>query len=561
MKNRLMLYLLMGFAVLICSCDDPYENSTYQVYDMNPVSAYLETRTDDFSEWIHVLKYADLFNAVNQATESFTVFVPDNEAVRAFYQQKGVASIEELGQEYARNLAQFHIIKDSLSLEKLIVGGKLEKKTLSEDQLTVTFNEESGQGGFNSVYLNKEARISELAIRVSNGFVYVLESVLNPLVEPVYARIVENEEYSIFQEAVDLTSWKDSLSIIYDEIQYATGKTSRQKRDYTVLAVTNEAFRKDGINNVNDLIGKLNAGTDYTDSRNELFRYVAYHLIKGNYSIADLQTFTGTGTKKMWPTLSKAVLEISMEQDGRFYLNYNGDEVKAQFVETHSDVLAKNGILHRIDAYLPLWESNIPVELVFDFCDIPDVASYIKSNASSGQQYQTEDPAEEHRTAIMGLPCFEVEITSPATPTSAFNYVDYFTVKSGNDWTKAMYKDMLILNLGYMGSISMETPVLIAGKYKVSLQFGYATSLNFTRERNGGRLQFSFDGGAKREEVAPTLTVAESKLGMYQCTVFDELEFETTGSHQLKIVVLDPDANTNSKFRVYLDYLHFEPIN
>ena len=70
MKTLGNIYLLLLVA-LFSACNDPYEDSTYQVYDMNPVSSYLETRSDEFSEWITVLKYADLFNAVNQASSYF----------------------------------------------------------------------------------------------------------------------------------------------------------------------------------------------------------------------------------------------------------------------------------------------------------------------------------------------------------------------------------------------------------------------------------------------------------------------------------------------------------
>lgn len=560
MKNILKFYLLMGLAVLIHSCDDPYENSTYQVYNINPVSTYLESRSDDFSEWITVLKYADLFNAVNQATESFTVFVPENEAVKAFYLKKGVTSIEDLGKEYARELVKYHIIGDSISLETFIVGGKLEKKTLSDDYLSVTFDENSeSAGGFNSLFLNKEARMKELAVKVSNGYVYVMDAVLSPLVEPISDRIKEAGVYDIFMKALDLTSWKDSLSIIYDEEKLSGVVVHKQKRDYTVLAVSDQDFKKDNIESVEELITKLGADTDYKNSENELFRYVAYHIIKGNYSIFDFKSFVGTGNKKMWGTISNAVMEVSLEEDGNYYINYAGGDVKSQFVDAQSDIPAKNGMLHQINSYLPPWETDVPVEVYFDFCDFPEVASYIKGYATEGQAYQTEHATSEYRTAITNLPCFEVEKTSPATPTSTYNYVDYFTVKASSNWTKAMNKDMMILNLGYMGSITMKTPVLIKGKYKVTLQFGYATSLDFARSRNGGKLQFTLDG-ENRAEVAPLLTVPANTLDVYTCPLYEELEFENTGSHTLKVVILDPDANTNSSFRSYLDYLHFEPI-
>ena len=48
MKTLGNIYLLLLVA-LFSACNDPYEDSTYQVYDMNPVSSYLETRSDEFS--------------------------------------------------------------------------------------------------------------------------------------------------------------------------------------------------------------------------------------------------------------------------------------------------------------------------------------------------------------------------------------------------------------------------------------------------------------------------------------------------------------------------------
>ncbi|MDR2804971.1 MAG: DUF5108 domain-containing protein [Dysgonamonadaceae bacterium] len=563
--KKLILPVLVSL-VAVWSCNDPYANSTYQIYDVNPVSTYLETRTDDFSEWIALLKFADLFNAVNQATQSFTVFVPDNEAVLAFYKRKGVSSIEELGKEYAYNLACYHIIGDSISLDEFIAGGKLDKRTLSDDYLTVTFDENSSEGGgFNSIYINKEARVTETAIQVSNGFVYVLNAVLSPLIETAYERISEAGAYGIFKEALDVTAWGDSLNIIYDVIKQPNGSTLTRKRDYTVLAVSDEVFRNAGIASLTDLVAKLGADNDYHNPENELFRYVAYHIIKGNYSIYDLYKFENGGKKRLWGTMADAVMEISQEDDNLIYINYaGGSEIVAQFVEDVSDVQAKNGVLHRIDGYLPIWESEIPVIVYFDFCNYPEIASYIKSNGTEGQTYQTETSSTEYRTEITSLPCYTVEIgpTGPATLES-YNYVDYFTVKASSNWTKCLNKDQLILNIGYMGSISMQTPALIKGKYKATLYFCYATTMDFIRTQtsgsNGGQMQFSFDGENKIT-ASPYTTVSANTLDLYNVVLYDELEFEKTASHTFKIVVMDPTASSQSKFRIQLDYLLFEPI-
>ena len=110
MKKMKKIYWML-FIILCAACNDPYDGDTYVVFDMQPAGTYLSNRSDDFSEWIHIMKYADLYNAVNQATQSFTLFVPNNAAVKEFYNRKGVSSIEDLGTEYARSLVSYHIVQ------------------------------------------------------------------------------------------------------------------------------------------------------------------------------------------------------------------------------------------------------------------------------------------------------------------------------------------------------------------------------------------------------------------------------------------------------------------
>jgi uncharacterized surface protein with fasciclin (FAS1) repeats len=572
--KKIILFLFIAW---LASCNDPYENTLFQVFDMNPVSTYLESRSDEFSEWTIILKHADLFNAINQASEMFTVFVPDNEAVQEFYRKKGVSSIEELGKPYARELARYHIIGDTVNLETFVKGGKLEEKTLSDDYLSVTFDEESATGGgFNSLYVNNEARIKEAAIKVSNGYVYVMDAVLSPLVETVYERLTDiesspgNKKYSLFKEVVDLTGWADSLSTIYVDIVQPNGIIRQQKNDFTLFAVSDETYSSAGIESISDLALKLGAeNNQYTDKNNELFKYAAYHIIPGNYSLFELRSFDGNATKRLWGTAAEAVMEISLQEGEKYYINFEGkigdEEVSAMFIENGSDVQAKNGILHEVDDYLPLWESVIPIRVEWDFADYPEVASYISTNGTTGQVFQQSHPSAEYRTEITELSVYTVDWKPSATPTSSFNYVDYFTAKASNDWSKCKNYDMLALNLGYTGSISMKSPIVISGKYKVSLKFGFANSMDFMRTQssgsNGGMVQFTFDNKPETTVQVPIYaSVPEKKLGVYDTVIHEEIEFTKTGNHTLKMVIMDPSAATNSSFRVMMDYLLFEPI-
>ena len=160
----------MILCITCYSCDDPYKDTVFKVYDVQPAATYLQSRPDDFSEWVKVLKYGDLFNAVNRAEDAFTVLAPTNDAVLRFYEKKGVTSIEDLGYEYARTLATYHVINDSIDREDFVKSGELPGRTLSGDALKVSFGSE---GGDKSIYINKEAHVSELAIRTANGRVYV----------------------------------------------------------------------------------------------------------------------------------------------------------------------------------------------------------------------------------------------------------------------------------------------------------------------------------------------------------------------------------------------------
>lgn len=93
----------------------------------------------------------------------------------------------------------------------------------------------------------------------------------------------------------------------------------------------------------------------------------------------------------------------------------------------------------------------------------------------------------------------------------------------------------------------------------------YAKSMDFMRTQtsgsNGGSMQFTFDDDSETTTLVPLYAnVSSNTLGVYDTVIYDEIEFDKTGVHTLKMVVMDPSAATNSKFRIQLDYMLFEPI-
>lgn len=88
MKKLKKIYWML-LIVLCAACNDPYDGDTFVVFDTQPAATYLSSRSEDFSEWIHIMKYADLYNAVNQATQRFTLFVPTIRPYRSFTPEEG----------------------------------------------------------------------------------------------------------------------------------------------------------------------------------------------------------------------------------------------------------------------------------------------------------------------------------------------------------------------------------------------------------------------------------------------------------------------------------------
>ena len=514
------------------------------------------------------MKYADLYNAVNQATQSFTLFVPNNAAVQEFYTRKGVSSIEDLGAEYARNLVSYHIVQDTINQATFIEKeGALAKRTVSDDVLMVSFGSaEVGGGGIQSVYLNSEARVLEFANPVSNGYVYVLESTLTPLTESVYARISESgRPYTILKAALDATGVGAELNVVYDDVVDDLGQVTQHKRNYTLLAVSDAVFQEAGVNSLQDLVQLLGASSDYTNPENALYQYLAYHVLDGSYDLSKLQSFdTSDATSKIWNTLNTgSVVRISKE-DRIYYLNYR-DENRAIFLEDYCNLQAKNGYIHQVSSYLPVAEAE-PETVLFDVCNYSIIGDWIAAgNGEEGIKFQESFGTAEKKCDVAGLNCYEYSLNNPSGTFSSYFNVTYFTTRTNNGWNTANNMDFLMLNLGNTGWISMQTPSIIKGKYKVTLQFGYATSMDFIRTQdskggsNGGRMTFSFDG-ENSVTHAPYTTISSNTLGCYSYVIYDELEFSETSTHTFRLVINDPAASKNASYRIYIDYLLFEPI-
>lgn len=568
MKNNISIYKKAMVAVAamlsITACDkdvfdfnnDPFKGQTYKTTLMEPISSVLTQRAD-FSEYVSLLNYSGMFNALNQSSDgtSFTAFVPTNDAMQQFYRRRGVSSMEELGPDYARAFMLYHTVKDSI-LPDAFVQKKM-VYNLSNDEIKIEIDPvNAGQ-----ITLNGEGRIVEMGLSAFNGKIYVLSSAMTPLVETVFDRVVESSESTIMAEAIRQSGWSKRLNTIVDTTYNQERQRVITHYYYTLLNVTDATFAKSGISSFSDLMAQLKANDKESLTEDSLLReYVGYHILANAYTTDDMSVMSGSETVRLWNTSAKNQVftvtfdELAVEQADMYVINKSSRP--ARFVYDESNLLCKNGYIHQLDDWMPVWEPD-QATIVWDLADYTDI-----KNIVDPENYQPAEPtSKENIYRIATAPCFTFEQGEAGTKNRTYHEIDYVTCKSN---LPAVNNDRVVYNLGYMGAVSMKTPVIVKGKYRVELSFIYMTNQNFMRtmsDGNGGMLKMSFDDDSQYTIfTSPYTKVPKILPGIYSTTLYEEIEFPETASHDFGFVVLDPAASTNSNFSLQFDTITFIPI-
>ena len=558
----LAMMALVGLSTMVASCDkdvfdintDPFNDSKY-LSDLDaPISEYLSTQSD-YTEFVKALEYTDLYNALNQSTDgtSFTVFAPTNEAMQEFYKRRGVDSLKQLSQDYVKAFVLYHTIKDSVAVDALITKTSL--TNLQGDGVKLAMDTINA----GKMILNDEGSVTATGSSAYNGTIFQLSKAMTPLVETVYDRVSQLGTSSIMCEALQETGWDAQLNTIADTT-VVNGSKIVTKRYYTLLNVTDDIFQKAGINSLADLKQKLQSEDQRGVSADSLLReYVAYHILGSSYKTSAIGALSGTNLTRIWGTSAKnQVFTVTTDttstvtEQERYTLNASSES--AQFIPLTSNVQARNGYMHQLTAWLPVWEPQQET-VIWDLGDYSEV----KALVSSDQYQPAEAVSKENKFDISKAACYNYELSEESPKNNYYSAVTYLsctkTIKAHN-W------DRVAFNVGYMGSVEMNTPTLVRGKYKVELSIYFAASNNFMRlqsDGNGGRLRMTIDDD-NTIYTAPYTKVPSLMPGIYTSTLYDEIEFTETASHKLKFVVLDPAATSNSNFLLQFDVITFTPI-
>ena len=104
-----------------------------------------------------------LYNALNNADEQFTIFIPGNSA-------RGISAMPTTEAEVA-NILQYHVLLEKLTVDQLQHNGVY--TTWQGEQITITRNGDQ-------ILINGEAAITVADLEGNNGVVHVIDEVLAP---------------------------------------------------------------------------------------------------------------------------------------------------------------------------------------------------------------------------------------------------------------------------------------------------------------------------------------------------------------------------------------------
>ncbi len=419
-KRNLVLLLFSCLVFIYCKQEpEIWKPTSKQQVAVDYITSYPEK----FSEFVKLMESTGM-SPVLGVRGPYTLFVPTNDAMFAYYALKNVKSLDDFTDDFKEMLIRNHIITNELSTADFGLGAIRDTNAIG-NYLVTEF-----QGS--DIIVNKNAKIIKRDIRVANGLVNIVDKVLDPVTDDIYTVVASNPSYKIFAEGLSLTGLKDTLQVI----RFPYGKRM-SRTHFTLFGVADTIYYRYGIYNVADLIKWCGANPDsVTFLENPFYRYMEYHCLQGTHYLSDFNT-------KLYPILSFDN-NIAMRIDADYMINFDRATNKyTGFNITESNVPAKNGALHSVTDLLPV-VTPPPSRIIFETTDFFD----LKQGDYYQKYYMRWSDGENTFAKIHWVGDFMQYYYKPITPEN----LNHDALNMLGWWT-----------------ISVTFPKVMKGKYKISV--------------------------------------------------------------------------------------------
>jgi uncharacterized surface protein with fasciclin (FAS1) repeats len=385
MKQKFIIFFaaLSILGSTLVSCDSDKVDNLYTFTDKLLGNYLIDNK--EYSEFARLLDTTQVMGLLN-SYGSYTVFAPDNKAMKEFYTLKGKTSLSGFSLDSLRIIAYDHIINGSVITYNFFNNGRLGEMTMSDRYISISFQE--GKWGF----VNKTSEIITKDIMVHNGVIHRIDEVINPTNSGIVEAISKDSSFTIFYEALLATSLADQLlkdkDDSYDPNKFKDLITAPKEQNlwfyheiptarkygFTVLMESDATMRANNINNLDDLkayaasvyneIYPEDAGiSDIKDRRNSLNRFIAYHIIEKQLSytrfIDAYDTEHMIQNQNMYEYIEtlcpNTLMEVKKDRlaNKTNLINYIPETGRVITISTvNFDRDATNGVYHEIDGML-----------------------------------------------------------------------------------------------------------------------------------------------------------------------------------------------------------------
>ena len=325
---------LTGSLFFMTGCIDEQHPGNYYTFQGQTIASELEKRTEDFSEFIKVLKRAGIWTELSTYGEH-TLFVPYNASVQEFVKDRQAKrrvwdkdstivynSVDDLPQVDCDTLARTHLI-DLTCYVGDMKEGSFPQPNQNDKYLMLTFDSifnYVNPNGKDTVYklmrrINKFSNIVEKDDSCDNGVIHTIDKCIDFTGNYVYDLIDDNPNTKLFAWALKecgLSGPHNLLSQYYDEdyhmgddsigpnsvvkldrvsYVYTVSYWEKKKTCFTIFAVTDEVFQKccnvstpeqlvAYAKQVYDAVYPEDSNiTDPKDRKNSLNRFISYHIL------------------------------------------------------------------------------------------------------------------------------------------------------------------------------------------------------------------------------------------------------------------------------------------
>ena len=334
MKVWALAALTLFSGATFTSCNDEIDAENRFTFKGELISTYLENNPETFSNFCVVLDKAKIGKKASGSVlktlstyGSYTCFAPTNKAIDDYLLNEyntyiesveankldpsvqiyrtGITSpyLEELSDSMATEIAKNHIIEMGYMTTD-INEGAFPKVTMNRRITTVEWI--TDENGRVFPLLNNNSRIIDQDLEMENGYVQVVDAVLNPSSSNIHELLGQHLSFSLFYTALKATGLDKLLDTYeidpdYDGTLYGPQFSNKagnprypeeHKQRYSLLVESNDLLADPSKNHmgisittIDDLEKLASAwyGTealgDHSNPKNPLHKYIQYHII------------------------------------------------------------------------------------------------------------------------------------------------------------------------------------------------------------------------------------------------------------------------------------------